>query len=146
MPRTSPDMSTAPVHSRQTNTEAAVPAPSNEQGHRLSTTNFTATGTPVGSEPGLDLPTAAEVLREALGVRLQAEESLRAADPLTVEAHELGFQLGFQLGVVEGERRAGERAEKAADGFLSYLAEDPAATPGEIPPLQRTHRHLGVAA
>lgn len=113
----------------------------NNDTEQQNTTEHDTTGA-----SGHDLPTAGEVLREALGVRLQMEEKLRAADPLTVEAHESGVRLGFHLGVQEGERRAGERAEKAAGRFLDYLAEDPAATPGEIPPLQRTPRHLEVAA
>lgn len=142
----SPKMQTAPDSPAKKSSGAVAPAASNAQGHRLSTTNSTAVDTPVGSESAHDLPTAVAVHREALGIRLRAEEALRAADPLTVEAHESGFRLGFRLGVVEGERRAGERAEKAADGFLNYLAEDPAATPGEIPPLQSPRRHLEVAA
>lgn len=140
------DMKTAPDSPAKKSSGAVAPATSNAQGHRLSTTNSTAAGAPVGSASDHDLPTAGEVLREALGIRLQMEEKLRAADPLTVEAHESGVRLGFHLGVQEGERRAGERAEKAAGDFLDYLAEEPAATPGEIPPLQRTHRHLEVAA
>lgn len=131
MRRPPQDMKTAPVHVAKQNTEAAAPATTNAQGHRNSMSHSTAVVAPSGSAVGHDLPTAADIIREAMGHRLRAEELLLAADPVAVELHELGFRMGLK----EGERCAGERAARNAARFLAYVAEEPQATPGRIPPL-----------
>lgn len=133
------DTKTAPVHVAKQNTEAADPAPSKKQDHEDSTAHSTATDTPVGNAMGHDLATTAEIIREAMGHRLRAEELLRSADPLAVEL----YQAGYRDGLVDGERRASERAAHEAARFINYLAEDPEATPGPIPPLEN---YRGAAA
>lgn len=132
MSRPPQDMKTAPVHVAKQNTGAAAPAATNEQGHQNSMPHSTVAGTPVGRASARDLPTVADIIREAMGHRLRAEEMLLAADPVAVELYELGYRQGVE----EGERRAGERAARDAARFLAYVAEEPQATPGRIPPLE----------
>ena len=64
------DMSTAPVLSAKIATEAADPAPSNEQGHRLSTTNPSAANTSVVSALDHDAATAARLWLASRGFHI----------------------------------------------------------------------------
>ena len=73
------------------------------------------------------------LLHEILAVHARAEALLRAVDPVACEL----YQLGYRAGLADGDARAGARAQTAAQQFLDYLSEDPDATPGPIPPLDR---------
>lgn len=100
----------------------------------------TATGAHKNVRPGgLNTvhPTGHEaLLHEVEQTHTRAVTLLRKVDPVAVELYELGFRAGMG----EGERRAGERAQQAAAAFLAYLAEEPAATPRPIPPLENDWR------
>lgn len=114
-------------------TEAAAPATTKAQGRMNSTAHSTAARRPMGGATATNPlpPTIGQILRELTGIRGRAEDLLRRADPVAAEL----YQLGYREGVEVGERRAGERAARAADQFLYYLAEDDGCTPRPIPPL-----------
>lgn len=75
------------------------------------------------------------LLHEIQQTHTRAVALLSTADPVAVELYELGFRAGVE----DGERRAGERAQHAANAFLAYLAEDDDCTPRPVPPLRRMH-------
>jgi hypothetical protein len=114
--------------SAKTRTETADPAPTKEQDHEDSMPDSTATGTPVGGATVTDISVDA--------IHSRAIDVLLSGDPV---AREL-FQWGFRVGESHTVDRIHARAAHITDEFLSYLAEDPEAIPGPIPPLENDWR------
>lgn len=76
------------------------------------------------------------LLHEIEQVNARAVALLRTADPIACALYEMGHRAGIE----EGERRAAERAERAASAFLAYLAEDDECTPQPVPPIENSRR------
>lgn len=73
---------------------------------------------------------------DAAKVEQLAVDALLRGDPVAVHL----FQWGHRAGTQSAVDRYADHAERTAQEFLDYLAEDPESTPVPIPPLDHDRR------